>query len=460
MASTDSPTDEPTESSTAHATTALGWWDATSLTAPTHTVPLDVTSTAQPAVADLLAERPRRSPWRPGVLVPIGLVVAVLLAYGVSMAVWPLTAISPTVAGAALQPVVADAAAMNWPKAGAAGVGVDGLADPVSSTQDQSAIASITKVVTALMVLDESPVTEKDQGRSFDFSYADTLDYWNYRARNESALDVPVGGSLTEYQLLEGMLIGSANNYAALLGSTWWGSDATFASAANSWLSARGLSGITIVDPTGFDAGNTATPAALIEVGDLAMDDPVIAEIVAKKEITLPGAGEVENTNELLKDPGVIGLKTGRLDGYNVVAVKDLELDGTTVQLSSVVLNQPTDKKRWSVSRDLLGQLEKQLRASPSLPAGTTVGTVHTQWGESVPITTSKDADVVLWNGAKAKVAADLKLGEWGDGAKAGEVTATGPLNTATVPATLSTELSGPSLWWRLTHPLDLLGID
>jgi len=459
VASSDSPTDEPTESSTADTTTALAWWDGATLTAPTQAVPLDVTSTAQPAVADLLAERPRRSPWRPGVLVPIGLVVAVLLAYGVAMAVWPLTAVAPTIADAKLQPVTSDAAAMSWPKAGAAGVGVDGLADPVSSTDDQSAIASLTKVVTALMVLDESPVTEKDQGRSFDFTYADTLDYWNYRARNESALDVPVGGSLTEYQLLEGMLIGSANNYAALLGATWWGSDATFASAATSWLSTRGISGITIVDPTGFDYGNTATPAALIDVGELAMDDPVIAGIVAKKKITLPGAGTVENTNELLKDPGVVGLKTGSLDGYNVVAVKDVELDGTTVQLYSSVVNQPTDKKRWSVSRDLLAQLEKQLRASPDLPAGTTVGTVHTQWGVNVPIVTAKDAAVVLWNGAKAKVATDLTLGEWEDGAKAGTVTATGPLNTATVSATLSTELSGPSLWWRLTHPVDLLGI-
>lgn len=440
-------------------TSALAWWDAASLTASTHRVPLDVTSTAQPAVANLLAERPRRSPWRPGVLVPLSLVVAVVLAYGISMAVWPLTAVAPTVTAAKLQPVTADAAAMSWPKKGAAGVGVDGLSDPVSSTADQSAIASLTKVVTALMVLDESPVTQKDQGRDFDFSYGDTLEYWNYRARNESALDVPVGGSLTEYQLLEGMLVGSANNYAALLGATWWGSDATFASAANSWLDARGISGITIVDPTGFDDGNTATPEALIDVGELAMDHPVIAGIVKKKKITLPGAGEVKNTNELLADPGVVGLKTGSLDGYNVITVKDVDIDGTTVQLYSAVVNQPTDKKRWSVSRDLLAQLEQQLRASPPVPAGTTAGTVHTQWGASVPITTAKDADVVLWNSATAKVAADLTLGEWTKGAKAGEVTVTGPLNASTVAATLSTELEGPSLWWRLTHPVDLLGI-
>jgi len=456
---TDPPTDEPAASSTADSASALGWWDAASLTAPTRSLPLDVTSTAQPASVDLLAERPRRSPLRPGVLVPIGIVVAIVLAYCVSMAVWPLTAVAPTVAKADLQQVTAKAAALTWPKSGAAGVGVEGLGKPTASTADQSSIASITKVVTALMVLDESPVTKKDQGQEFAFTYNDMLEYWQYRARGESALDVPVGASLTEYQVLQGMLIGSANNYAARLGATWWGSDATFASAANAWLHARGISGITIADPTGFDAGNTATPTALIDVAELAMDDPVIAGIVKTKKLTLPGAGSVENTNELLADKGVVGLKTGSLDGYNLLAVKDVEIDGITVRMYSAVLNQPTDKKRWSVSRDLLAQVQKQLKASPSVTAGTTVGTVHTRWGETVPITTAKDAVVVLWNGAAAKVTADLDLGDWAAGAKAGTLTASGPLNSSTVSVTLDSELTGPSLGWRLTHPLDLLGI-
>jgi len=456
---TDPPTDEPATSSTADSVPALAWWDAASLTAPAQSLPLDVTSTAQPVVPDLLAERPHRSPLRPGVLVPIGVVVAVILAYCVSMAVWPLTAVAPTVAKADLQPVTAKAAVVQWPKDGAAGVGVAGLGKPTASTADQSSIASITKVVTALMVLDESPVTAKEQGQKFAFTYNDMLEYWQYRARGESALDVPVGKSLTEYQVLQGMLIGSANNYAARLGATWWGSDATFASAANSWLHARGISGITIADPTGFDEANTATPTALIDVAELAMSNPVISGIVKTKKLTLPGAGEVENTNELLADKGVVGLKTGSLDGYNLLAAKDVEIDGTTVRMYSAVLNQPTTKKRWSVSRDLLAQLQKELQASPSVAAGTAVGTVHTRWGQTVAITTAKDAVVVLWNGATAKVASDLDLGDWAAGSSAGTLTASGPLNSSTVSVKLDSELTGPSLWWRLTHPLDLLGI-
>ncbi|QAY59213.1 D-alanyl-D-alanine carboxypeptidase [Microbacterium protaetiae] len=460
MATTDSPLDEPAaESSTTSPARALGWWDATSLTAPARTVSFDVSSTANPAVAYLLAERPRRSPLRPGLIVPWALVVLVIAAYCTTMAVWPLTAVAPQVVSATVQPVTAQAASLTWPKKGAAGVGVEGLGDAVASTSDQSSIASITKVVTALMVLEKSPVTKKDQGEEFRFTYADTLEYWNYLRNNESALDVPAGGSLTEYQMLEGMLVGSASNYAARLASNWWSSDWTFATAANAWLDARGISGITITDPTGFDHGNTATPAALIDVAELAMADSTIAGIVKQKKITLPGAGEVANTNELLSDAGVVGLKTGTLDGYDLLSVKNVTIGDTTVRVVASVLNQPDSKTRWSVSRDVLAQVEAQLKASPSVPAGTTVGTVHTRWGETVPIVTAAQADVVLWNGASAKVSSTLKLGDWSAGAKAGTLSAAGPVNTTTVDATLSADLEGPGFWWRLTHPLDLLGI-
>ena len=48
---------------------------------------------------------------------------------------------------------------------------------------------------------------------------------------------MPVGGSLTEYQMLQGVLLGSANNYIDRLAKEILGSDAAFADAAATWLS-------------------------------------------------------------------------------------------------------------------------------------------------------------------------------------------------------------------------------
>ena len=110
------------------------------------------------------------------------------------------------------------------------------------------------------------------------FTFGDSLQYWNYLRNGESALDVPAGGSLTQYQLLEGMLIGSANNYADRLASNLWPSDRVYADAANAWLESHGVSGVRVVEPTGIDTRNRATPEGLLTLAEKAMANPVIAE--------------------------------------------------------------------------------------------------------------------------------------------------------------------------------------
>src|SRR5690606_27954228 len=134
-------------------------------------------------------------------------------------------------------------------------------------------------------------------------------------------------------QLLQGTLLGSANNYIDHLAREIWGSDEQFARAAEVWLAERGLSDIRIVTPSGFDEGNVATPEALLRLGERAMQNPVFAEIVGQTGAEIPGAGWVENTNGMLADPGVVGIKTGSLVGYNLLTAKDVPVGDTTVRL-------------------------------------------------------------------------------------------------------------------------------
>jgi len=309
-------------------------------------------------------------------------------------------------------------------------------------------------------VLEELPTAVGDQGEPSRFTSADRSRYWDYRARGESALDVPAGGSLTQYQLLEGMLIGSANNYADKLASLLWPNDAVFASAARTWLEVHGVPGITIVEPTGFDSRNRASAASLITLAQKALANPVIAEIVAKPATDLPGAGHVENTNRLLADAGVIGVKTGSLDEFNLLAAKDISVRETPVRLYAAVLGQPDDPARIDSTRALFAQLEQELQLRPSVPAGTTVGVIDTAWGERVEVRTDGDASVVLWNGAAGSVATDLSIG---DDREAGDTVGTlrvmGPLGATTVDVSLASDIDPPSGWWRLGHPLELFGL-
>nr|MBS1900588.1 D-alanyl-D-alanine carboxypeptidase [Actinomycetota bacterium] len=439
-------------------TAALSWVDvarvgaATGADAPT------------PARA-LLDDAPRRSLARPAVLLPLAGVLAVAVAYGATTALWPLNAVKPVTTAVAFQPVPAAAAATAWPASGSAAVSVQGFGT-LTSAEQQVPMASITKLVTVLVALEKLPLKPGEQGPSFAFTQADSDDYWDYLRQDQSALDVPVDGSLTQYQLFEGILLGSANNYADRLAREVWGSDEGYAAAANQWLSQHDLGEIHVVTPSGFDFGNVATPRALITLGEIAEKNPVIAEIVKQKSVELPGAGVVKNTNGLIDDAGIVGIKTGTIgDGadtrYNLLSAKDVTDDGATVRIFVAALGQDTDQGRVDASRALYADAEAALKNQPqTVSQGAVLGTVDTAWGESSQVVAAEDGRVALWNGAAASATTKFSLGDtWKAGEKAGTLALKGPLDSTTVPLELRTELKGPSLWWRLTHPLELFGL-
>ncbi|MFG6475984.1 D-alanyl-D-alanine carboxypeptidase family protein [Microbacterium sp. P06] len=439
---------------------ALAWVDDNRVAAPDSPSSLAVSAPSTKPGADLLATAPRRSPWRPGVLVPLAVLIVVIGAYVATTLLWPLYAVEPEIEAFSVQPAAAAVVAPAWPADGGAAITVAGAGSILSSSSESESIASITKIVTALVVLDEMPLALGEAGPDYAFTAADRRQYQADRAAGESALDVPVGGTLTQYQMLEGLLVGSANNYADRLSGDLFPSDEVFADAARAWLSAHGISGISIDDPSGIVAGNAATPEALIPLAVAALENPVIAEIVAKPVIDLPGAGRVENTNDLLNDPGVVGLKTGTLDSYNLLAAKNITVGDTTVRVYGSVLGQPDRATRDAAMRTLFAQAEADLQPQPSVPAGTRVGEAVTEWGESVDVVTSDDAVVVLWNGAAATPTTEYTLGDAVDeGATVGTLTVASAVDTDTVELRLTGEIEPPTAWWRLTHPLELFGL-
>ena len=451
----------PPADPTAAALGALGWVDPDTAGAP-RPAPAFVVSGATGRPADLLAGRRRRRALRPATVVPTILLLVLVGAYTAATLLWPLSAVQPTVRSVAVQPTAAPPAEPAWPAQGEAAIALDGVPGELSSSAAApESIASITKIVTALVVLDRLPLARGEQGPSYGFTQADSADYWQYRARGESSLDVPVDGSLTELQMLQGMLIASANNYAQRLASDLFPSNADFAAAANAYLAERGITGITIVNPTGIEAGNTATPAALIALAEKALANPVIAEIVRTPELTLPGAGTFKNGNPLLADPGVVGVKTGTLDAWNLLSAKDFTIGTVTVRAYAAVLGQPGPDERNQASRDLYARIAEELQPRPSVTAGTVIGRVETLWGQEADVVTTTDATVVLWNSAVAQTSTRFDLGDSRtSGDTVGTLTVIGPLDTDTVDAQLSGTIDPPDPWWRLTHPLDLFGLN
>jgi len=447
----------------APARTALAWVDDDEVAG--RSTRGDLAASAGPyalAHADLLAERPRRSPVRASAALPaVGVAALVTGGYAAATLLWPLSAVAPDVLPAVVAAPAAVAAAPAWPAEGAGATAVDGLGATVSTGDEPTSIASITKLVTALVVLDQMPLAAGEQGPAFAFTAADRREYLSYLADDQSALDVPAGGTLTQYQLLQGVLIGSANNYADRLVSELWPNEDVYAGAANAWLQEHGLAGVAVVDSSGIDPDNRADPASVVALGRAAMAHPVIAEIVAQRSVDLPGAGLIENTNRLLADPAVVGVKTGSLFGsFNLVAAQDAMFDGTRVRAYAVALGQPDDDTRHAATAALLERTLAEVAASPALPGGTLAGTATTPWGATADIVTDADVRVALWNGDGAQTAAEFDLGDDRTaGDPVGELTLTGPLGTASTPLRLAGDLPDPDAWWRLSHPLELWGL-
>ncbi|MBO0981564.1 D-alanyl-D-alanine carboxypeptidase family protein [Microbacterium sp. SD291] len=441
--------------------TALTWVDASEVAGHPPMATLDGDEDRESGAALLRGAKLRPAFSRPGVLVPLGILTGLVATYCGATLLWPLHEVAPTVRAVEFEAAPAPPAAVTWLAQGSAAVGVGGMGT-VSSSLDPAAIASVTKVVSSLMVLDRMPLAVGEQGPEFSFTWSDNIDYWDYRRNDQSALDVPVGGVLTEYQLLQGTLLGSANNYIDRLADEIWGSDRAFAAAAETWLRDRGIEGITVVTPSGFHEDNVATPAALIELAENAMSNPVFASIVGTPSVELPGAGTVVNTNGMLADAGVVGVKTGTLEeSWNLLTAKDVTIGDSTVRLYAAVLGQADDEQRLEATRSLFSQIEAELREQPpAVPKDTVIGTVETMWGTEVDIITASDADAVLWDSAAAESTAEFSLGDLRDeGDDVGTLTTSGPLGTVTTVLELADEVSDPSPWWRLTHPLELLGL-
>src|SRR5690606_4475215 len=139
----------------------------------------------------------------------------------------------------------------------------------------------------------------------------------------------------------------------------------------------------------------------------------------------------------------------------------DVTIGDTTVRLYASVLNQGSNDERLAVTRSLFAEAEAALTtAAPAVVSGTVVGEVTSPWGARVDVVVDEDATVVLWNGAAADAAGQFDLDDQRtDGDEIGTLELRGPVDTTAVNVSLAENVEGPSPWWRLTHPLDLLGL-
>jgi D-alanyl-D-alanine carboxypeptidase (penicillin-binding protein 5/6) len=199
---------------------------------------------------------------------------------------------------------------LPWPSEGEAAVAVDGVGGiGTSGTQDPVPIASVTKVMTAYVVLRDHPLGVSDSGPEI---LVDQEGQDEASAAGESTVPLRAGREFTERQLLELMLVPSGNNVARLLARWDAGSEQAFAVRMNRAAAELGMRRTTYTGASGVENSTTSTATDQLLLLTAVMHNPVFRAIVAKPSTVVRGVpGRFANTNTLLGADGVIGVKTG-----------------------------------------------------------------------------------------------------------------------------------------------------
>ncbi|MDD9153128.1 D-alanyl-D-alanine carboxypeptidase [Plantibacter flavus] len=384
-------------------------------------------------------------------------------------------------AGALLRPVPAAAATLEssdalttslvqqttpvaWPGFGRGAIGAVGFDGVLSSSGEQTPfpIASITKTITSLVVLEAKPLAAGDQGPSITLTDADVGFYYDTIAENGSAAPVVAGSVFTQRQMLEALLLPSANNYSISLAVWAFGSVDAYLDAARAWLDARGLTGTTVTNTSGLGETNVSTPSDLVTIGKLVLADPVLSSIVKEPTAVLPAIGEVENTNALLGQYGVTGMKTGTDDasGACLLFSADLQVEGRTVTVVGVILGADDHTVLNEAVVSLLQSVPAGFHQVQLATAGQSVGSYSTAWDQAAKVVVASDASVLVWQDTPITVESRVRAIDAGAaGSTVGKLSYTvgagaeGGAATIDVPLALDADVAPVTPWWRLTNP-------
>ena len=232
---------------------------------------------------------------------------------------------------------------LPWPTTGQGAIAVPAIGIDVASGPEKAApVASLTKLMTAYVVLHDHPLARNQPGPTITVTQADVDDYDSATVNDDSNAEVTLNEQITESQVLGGMLVHSADNLADLLATWDAGSMPAFVAKMNAAASRLGMDNSHFADASGVDPGSQSTASDLLKVAALDMANPVFASMVTMSSITLPVAGTISTYTPLLGVQGVIGVKSGftsAAGGGDVLAV-NRTVHGKSVLLLAAVTGQ------------------------------------------------------------------------------------------------------------------------
>lgn len=202
--------------------------------------------------------------------------------------------------------------------------------------------ASLTKIMTALIALESSPLQE-------------VVKIDRRAVVHHSSYDFRPGEKFLLRDLLTAMLVASANDACEAVAWHIGGGDKRFVVMMNERADKLGLKNTHFANPCGFDApGHYSTAADLAKLTEQALQQPFFSMMVRTliRDISaVDGARKMSlrSTNELLVDPDVNGVKTGYTSKAGRCLIASMFKDGRRLLLVGLNL-----KDQWEQATKLL----------------------------------------------------------------------------------------------------------
>lgn len=187
--------------------------------------------------------------------------------------------------------------------------------------------ASTTKIVTALTAL--------DYFRPDDILTVPKMGVDGHK------MGLVTGSEMRFSDLLDATLVYSANDAAETIAANYPGGKAVFVEAMNNKARELFMGNSYFQNPIGLDGSyQTTTARDLVRASEVAMRNPVFAQIVGKSEISMKDVTgkysyNLRNINQLLGNvPGVLGVKTGWTENARENLVTYVERDNHKIMIA------------------------------------------------------------------------------------------------------------------------------
>ena len=199
------------------------------------------------------------------------------------------------------------------------------------NAEEERPIASITKLMTALVAVESHP----------DLSEVVTIRP-EWTGVEGSSMYLKAGEELTLEALLYGLLLASGNDAAVAIAGFCAGDVDTFVAWMNDKAAELGMEHTHFENPNGLnDEGHYSTAADMAALARVVMEHEALAKIVGTRSITVAGRTLTNHNKLLWRYEGCTGLKTGYTDRAGRTLVSCAERDGQ--RLIAVTLNDPND---------------------------------------------------------------------------------------------------------------------